>query len=466
MPYKQLQFLLLHRLLLGRWRSPYHRLAYELHRPRSSTLHHLLDCGLRERAWHLLKTTELATPALLARAAYFSGEPETALTQLLDALTAACTTPAEKKQSIKLLTRISPRDAAEWASRTGKKRLAVQINAALQPEYAPSFFSGLERRKEEHLLIANSLSSPKEKLLHLNRYFSEMKLQPIHLVENAGKFDINCLTGSPFPAFPKNKSNIGNKKVSVIMTVYNGERYIESAATSVLEQAGICVELIIIDDGSTDSTWSVISRLQAANPETVHALKLQRNAGTYRAKNIALGMCRGKYIAFQDADDWSHPQRLAKAVAWLEKSSRRVAVTCRYVRLNTNSMFYSPATWPIQQWSPNTLVFKRSAVLKRVGGFDEVKAGGDTEYFERIRAVFGDARIAFQVEIMLIAMSLPSSLMHDKKTGVTKTGYSAARAQYREECAEKLLNSVWNKTSLKLPIRIGKASSTQFKTIL
>lgn len=458
MAYKQLQFLLLHRLLPGRWRSPYHRLAYELNRPRprQSITHHLLDCGLRERALRMLKNANHATPASLARIAYLSGEPDTARSRLVDALAATSIAPAEKNHAIKLLTRISPSDAANWADNAGEERLAAQINAALQPENATQFLSGIGRKNEEHLLIANSLASSKDKLLHLNRYFSEMELQPLPLVEDAGRFDINYLTKSKLPRLPEKKSGRAKITVSVIMTVHNGENYIRSAATSVLEQIGIRVELIIIDDASTDSTWDEVRQLQATHPSTIRALRLKKNSGTYRAKNTALGMCRGKYIAFQDADDWSHPQRLARAVSWLEKSSRRVAVTCRYVRLNMESIFYSPATWPIQQWSPNTLVIRRSVVLEKIGGFDEVKVGGDTEYFERIRAAFGDKRIAFQPEIMLIAMSLPASLMHNKNTGVTNTGFSAARMQYREDCAEKLLHSIWNKSSLKLPIRAAQ----------
>lgn len=458
MAYKQLQFLLLHRLLPGRWRSPYHRLAYELkrQRPGLSTAHHLLDCGLRDRAFRMLKNTELVTPASLARIAYLLGEHDTARNRLIEALTATSITPAEKKHAIKLLTRISPHDAADWADKTGEKRLSAQINAALQPRNATNIFCGLSRKNEEHLLIANSCAISKDKLLHLNHYFSEMGLQPLSLIDNDGEFDINYLTKSKPSPLLKKQSSHAKIMVSVIMTVYNGEKYIKSAATSVLKQTGVSIELIIIDDGSTDSTWNEICLLRTAYPGTVRTLRLKNNSGTYSAKNTALGMCRGKYIAFQDADDWSHPQRLEKAVSWLEKSSKRVAVTCRYVRLNMNSTFYSPATWPLQQWSPNTLVIRRHIVLEKIGGFDEVKAGGDTEYFERIRATFGDTRIEFQPEIMLIAMSLPFSLMHDKKTGVTNTGFSAARMQYREECAEKLLNAIWNQSSLKLPIRAAQ----------
>jgi len=452
MLYKKLELLLLHRLIPGRWRSPYQRIAYELMGPaRQSSIHRLLDCGFNERASLILEDSNLATPALLARSAYARGDIQSARQHLNVALRQATTTRLDEKYSIKLLARLFPSDAGDWAQHRGETRLAAQIYAAMQPKKASSLLAQYERNGDEHLLVANSCDRPSEKLAHLNQYFNEMGLKPIRLADESGPFDINNL-------LPEEKellsgtSNQDLPEISVVMTVHNGANYIRSAALSVLNQRDVVADLIIVDDASTDATAYEISRLIAENPRCVRTLSLPTNVGTYRAKNIALPLCDKKYVAFQDSDDWSHPQRLATAVSWLEKSPQHVAATCRYVRLGTDANFYSPANWPLRQWSPNTLIFKRETVLSKIGGFDPVKTGGDTDYFERLRAVFGDKQLVYHQQPLLIAMGLPSSLMHNTLTGIDTRGYSAQRLAYREMCAERILASIKNKGSLTLPI--------------
>lgn len=422
----------------GRWRSPYHRIAYELASPKkASTVRRLLEYGFVNRAAELLKIPSLSTPSSEARLAFLTGKPEVAKAVLLQALKTLSANHPEQRRIIKLLTRLAPESVVIWAREAGHERLATQIEAAIAPQPHPNFLTLNRPKEDEHLLIANANNSARGKLESLNAFFKEKKMLPVTLKDAEQAFNINNLS-SPPEALPVKKAPY----VSVIMTVYNGEEFIRSAALSILHQIGVKVELIIIDDGSTDGTWRAIDALVQQYPGQVHAKKLPENIGTYKAKNIALNMCTGDYIAFQDADDWSHPQRLAHSIAWIRSSPNRVAATCRYVRLDTNARFYSPGVWPLHQWSPNTLVFRRLIVLRKIGKFEEVRAGADTEYFERIRLIFGDQYILFSKRTLLIAMSLPASLMHSEKTGVDKTGYSLSRISYRETQSENLLRSI------------------------
>ncbi|WP_165359311.1 glycosyltransferase family 2 protein [Achromobacter agilis] len=345
-----------------------------------------------------------------------------------------------------MLTRLSPQEAAEYWFETGNSRLSAQINAVMTPKRAVQLLAPYIPSGDEHLLIANSVSEPQEKLIQLNLYFESMGLLPVSLIDNKKKIDIGNISTNT------NRSPKSRPTVSVVMTVFNGHKYIRAAALSVIQQIDVNTELIIIDDGSTDNTWKIICELQQEHPTHIRCKRLITNIGTYNAKNIGLRLCRSDYIAFQDADDWSHPERLKRAITWLQKSSQRVAVTCRYVRLNEDSIFHSPAIWPMRQWSPNTLVFRRREVLSKIGGFDTVQVGADTEYFERIRAVFGDKRIAIQNHVALLAMSLPTSLMHNPNTGPDATGYSSTRIAYREKSAEKILQSIESSQNLRMPL--------------
>ena len=107
-------------------------------------------------------------------------------------------------------------------------------------------------------------------------------------------------------------------KVSVIMPVYNTDRYITSAIDSVLSQTLIDFEFIIIDDGSTDSTQSIIN---SYSDNRIRYIKNSSNKGLVYSLNKAISLCRGIYIARMDADDINLPERFAKQVKYLEQHS-------------------------------------------------------------------------------------------------------------------------------------------------
>jgi len=105
--------------------------------------------------------------------------------------------------------------------------------------------------------------------------------------------------------------------VSVLMPVYNGERYIQHAIRSVLRQTYAHFELVIIDDGSTDSTRDRISEL---NDSRIVLVISSRNRGISASRNAGLEHAKGDYVAWLDSDDISVPTRLARQVAFLEEN--------------------------------------------------------------------------------------------------------------------------------------------------
>jgi glycosyltransferase involved in cell wall biosynthesis len=106
-------------------------------------------------------------------------------------------------------------------------------------------------------------------------------------------------------------------RVSVIMPVYNSEKYLCEAVESILAQTLRDLEIIAIDDGSTDSSLSILKRYHQQDKRTV-ILTHSKNQGIVSALNRGLKMGRGKYIARMDADDISLPERLEKQVEFLE----------------------------------------------------------------------------------------------------------------------------------------------------
>jgi len=101
--------------------------------------------------------------------------------------------------------------------------------------------------------------------------------------------------------------------VSCIVPVFNGERYLGEALDSILAQTYCPLEVAVVDDGSTDGTAAVV----ASYGDRVSYLR-QPNAGPAAARNRGLGAARGELIAFLDADDLWHPEKLARQMARFE----------------------------------------------------------------------------------------------------------------------------------------------------
>jgi glycosyltransferase involved in cell wall biosynthesis len=105
-------------------------------------------------------------------------------------------------------------------------------------------------------------------------------------------------------------------KISVIMSVYNGEKYIARALLSILAQSFSDFEVILIDDGSTDSTAEIVGRFRDDRLKFIR----QENLGLTRTLNKALELSSGEWIARHDADDFSIWNRFATQVNFLDKN--------------------------------------------------------------------------------------------------------------------------------------------------
>ena len=105
--------------------------------------------------------------------------------------------------------------------------------------------------------------------------------------------------------------------VSVVMPVYNGERYLAEAIESILAQTHSDLELIVVDDRSTDASAAIV-RDYADRDERVRLVQHDRNRGSGPARNSGIAVSRGDFIAAMDCDDISLPQRLEKQAAFLQ----------------------------------------------------------------------------------------------------------------------------------------------------
>jgi glycosyltransferase involved in cell wall biosynthesis len=169
--------------------------------------------------------------------------------------------------------------------------------------------------------------------------------------------------------------------ISVVMPCYNAAPYVEAAMASVLGQSYARVELVVVDDGSTDGSDAIIERIANAHPGRV-AVFHQINSGPYAARNHGLSHAHGNFVAFLDADDSWHPDALKQLHDAMQETHADVAycgwqnvgelaqntqpfIPPNYAAADAVALFLKSCPWPING------VLLRRQLLDALRGFSE-----------------------------------------------------------------------------------------------
>jgi glycosyltransferase involved in cell wall biosynthesis len=172
--------------------------------------------------------------------------------------------------------------------------------------------------------------------------------------------------------------------VSVIIPTYNSAHFLPDAVASVRAQKGARVEIVIVDDGSTDQTVEVLAEL---GPDIVYIRR--ENGGPAAARNTGLRAARGAWIAFLDADDvWPEDKLEFQLERLLQDDTLDlVSGKTRYVALPgcLPSQIPPAVREPVSHIHLAAALFRRSA-FERIGFFDEgLRMGEDADWFLRAR---------------------------------------------------------------------------------
>jgi glycosyltransferase involved in cell wall biosynthesis len=108
--------------------------------------------------------------------------------------------------------------------------------------------------------------------------------------------------------------------ISIVCAVHNGERFIGEAITSAMAQTGVDLELVVVDDGSTDTTPAILAE-KAAGDRRITVVT-QENRGVAVARNRAIAEARGEFVAFLDADDVWMPDKLQRQLELFQRDPR------------------------------------------------------------------------------------------------------------------------------------------------
>lgn len=259
-----------------------------------------------------------------------------------------------------------------------------------------------------------------------NDYLSYFGTAPIRL--KSGKSLLERLTTEELPSI------LDGSLVSVIMPAWNSQDTIEAAAKSILSQTWRNLELLIVDDASSDQTWSKMQGIAAADPR-VKIFKNTVNVGPYVSKNVALGAAKGKWITGHDADDWAHPERIVKQVKYCEEKEIN-ACLAGMARISPKGKFvkFNPISDGVYDGICRTafisLMIRRDLLKSILGGWDNVRTSGDSEILRRIETLTARS-VPFVPFISMLCLDSPEGLTNNATYGRPAKGKENFRAAYK-----------------------------------
>lgn len=113
--------------------------------------------------------------------------------------------------------------------------------------------------------------------------------------------------------------------ISIIVPVYNVEKYIRKCVHSLLQQTCNDIEILLIDDGSTDSSGEICDEFQQNYPNKVRVFH-RENRGVSAARNIGLKYAQGEYVGFVDSDDWVEPEMFEVLISNIKKYNAQLSI--------------------------------------------------------------------------------------------------------------------------------------------
>jgi hypothetical protein len=265
------------------------------------------------------------------------------------------------------------------------------------------------------LALANYETDDEARLAGINAVLNASGLASIRRADPARPLALDNLSSDVAPVASE------KGRVTVIMPCYNAEDSIESALRSLLEQSYRDLEILVVDDCSTDATADRAEALAAGDPR-IRVIRQGVNAGAYAARNRGLAVATGDFITTHDADDWSHPQKIERQMAKLASSSKLAGVCAFWVR--TRADLQVTSNWRIGRrilfFSHSSFLFRRELV-HTLGGWDPVRVGGDADFISRVRAAKGEK------SVVTILPDAPLAFALDAETSLTRTRATHAR---------------------------------------
>lgn len=282
------------------------------------------------------------------------------------------------------------------------------------------------------LALANKETEIDQKLQWVNEIYEHSDLMRIGYQKDNKSADYDGLITIHKKDSQAHRASKSNPMVSVIVPAFNASKTIATTLNALILQTYDHLEILVVDDSSTDETIQIV-RSFMQNDDRIKLLQTPKNQGPYMARNLALKTANGKFITCNDADDWSHAQKIEYQVKALMDNPKLAANVSQWARLTEDFRFFrrnNPGFYI--QLNISSLMFRREMVLDKLGCWDSVRFGADTEFYKRLLRVFGRDLVE---ELPPVPLSF-ARYSEQSLTGDPLIGYPGypmgARREYRD----------------------------------
>ncbi|AWX13664.1 glycosyl transferase family 2 [Mergibacter septicus] len=285
---------------------------------------------------------------------------------------------------------------------------------------------------------------PVKQLEYLNGFLNDYQLEEVQLIDKKkglNVFNLTCVCEEIYSE--------GLPLVSILVTTFNSQESIECCLKSLLLQTYSNIEVIVVDDNSTDNTLEIIIDF-IQEDKRIKLISLPHNIGTFSAKNIGLQYVKGEFITCQDSDDYAHPRKIEEQIIPLLEDNNIICTVSDWIRLDNKGNAYSRFIYPIMRHNPASLMFRKEIVLNNIGYWDYVRIGADSEFYERLKLFFGSKSVKKIRKPLTFGAHRENSLMTSKDTGYDSNGLSNIRLEYWEAWRKWHIHCCKNKQLLKI----------------
>lgn len=260
--------------------------------------------------------------------------------------------------------------------------------------------------------------------------FLEEGLEPVPLEKNKVSISLSHLS------FRLQKTSKNPTLVSVIVSAYNAEETLEMSLKSLLNQTHQALEIIVIDDSSTDATLKIAKRIAKEHPQ-IQIIENEKNSGTYRSRNAGIKLAKGDFITTHDSDDWAHPQKIEMHLKEHAHLPSNVVTYSQMLKINKEGKLLSPYIFPLKRKNTSSLFFPRH-VLEALGSYKETRVGSDIEMELRVKARYGYGNIRSIKKTLTLAGHHEDSLTNTKASSI----FTQEGCYYRNQQLEKTIRKI------------------------
>ncbi len=288
------------------------------------------------------------------------------------------------------------------------------------------YLNGGSKTPDLYLALANTETKISKKLMWLNTMFAMQNLEPVIITGNSAPYDSLAVQNVSA------RTKKGQPLVSVIIPVCNAAKTMQTALQAITQQTWQNLEIIVVDDASTDQTLSLIKKFQQKDSR-IRIIQIEQNSGTFPARNAGLQAAKGQFVTCADADDWSHPEKIERQVTDLLEHPNRIGNISQCTRAFETMQFYRRGN-PGFYIQPciSSLMFRKKEAVEKIGFWDSIRFGADSEFLERLWQAFGHEQIPVLENTVFSILRQDSTSL----TGNAHFGYHGFFAGIRKEYYE------------------------------